>query len=242
MRLQAQREACLDLIHAAHSLSESIYPALLEIVRRDGVNAETPPDFLKEEQSALRAAVDRLELEGPVELVPLANAILEAARQADEDCMMEVWVLGALYKISGGFIRISRLFTLSRELTESFDEEITEKIRHAIIDEDSASIQESLQPLVEREVISQFTAGEISRCNWDWLVQGMDGGLEEARKVFTQAANGYLAERQNPAIRWLSRRWASRRATSAPSGWPGPPRRRGLFRRRRAPLSSGVVR
>ncbi|MFI2033242.1 hypothetical protein ACH470_00835 [Streptomyces bottropensis] len=206
MRLQAQREACLNVIQAAHTLSERVYPALLEILRSDGPT-ETPPDFLKAEQAAIRAAVDRLELEGPAEVVPLAHEIIEAARGIDEDCMMNIPALEAIYEVAGGFIRISRLFTLSRKFTESCGIEIAENVRHSIIDKvNHDRVREAFQPAVDQGAVSDFTVNEIATCNWDYLV-GVDGGihvyLDEARTNFTKAAYAYVAEQQNPRRRWL---------------------------------------
>lgn len=213
MRLQAQREACMNVIQAAHSLSERVYPALLEIVQHEGP-VETPPDFLKAEQAAIRAAVDRLELEGPNQVVPLAHEIIEAARDIDEDCMMEISALKSIHLVAGGFIRISRLFTLSRHLTDSFGEEVTEKIREAIIDETPHRIRESLQPLVDQQIISRFTAHEISTCSWDYLV-GVNGGLhshlDNARIDFAKSAHAYIAEQLSPRHRWSLRRRRNQR-------------------------------
>ncbi|MCE7051325.1 hypothetical protein [Streptomyces purpurascens] len=229
MRLQAQREACLNVIGAAHDLSERVYPALLEILRSDGP-AETPPDFLKVEQAAIRAAVDRLELEGPTEVIPLAHEIIEAARGIDEDCMMEIPALESIYRISGGLVRISRLFNLSKELTAEFSEEITENIRNAIIDHDSDRIRTTLQPVVDRRYITAFQAHEIATCRWDYLV-GVEGGihhyLDDARMDFTKAAHTILAERQGSRRNWLIGRLSQSR------GEHQSPRGRWTFRWRR---------
>ncbi|WP_158693217.1 hypothetical protein [Streptomyces viridochromogenes] len=195
----------MNVIKAAHDLSERVYPALLEILRSEGP-AETPPDFLKAEQAAIRAAVDRLELEGPAEVVPLAHEIIEAARGVDEDCMMEIPAMESIYRVAGGLIRLSRLFSLSKELTAEFPEEVTEDIRNAIIDQDQERIRAALQPVIDRRYISAFEAREIATCNWDYLV-GVEGGihkyLDDARIDFAKAAHAILAERQGARRRWL---------------------------------------
>ncbi|MFE0739116.1 hypothetical protein [Streptomyces sp. NPDC058855] len=213
----------MNVMEAAHNLSERVYPALLEILRREGP-AETPPDFLKIERAAIRAAVDRLELEGPVEVIPLAHEIIEAARGIDEDCMMEIPALEPIYKIAGGFVRISRLFYLSRGLTTQFDIEVTEAIRNAIIDQDSPRIRSALQPIVDGGFISAFEANEIATCNWDHLV-GVDGGihkyLDDARIGFAKAAHSALAERQGTHRRWLHRLRSQRIGLQVMQGrWP----------------------
>lgn len=209
MRLQAQRDACLNVMKAAHDLSQRVYPTLKEIIQSEGP-AETPPDFLKAEQAAIRAAVDRLELEGPAQIVPLAHEIIQAAKDIDEDCMMQIPALEAIYEVAGDFTRRSRLFNLSKELTRTYDQDLLEEVRHTIIyEERTDEIRKGLQPLVDQGGISAFTANEIATCNWDHLV-GVDGGihqyLDDARDEFTKAAHAYLDGQQNPRRRWPLRR------------------------------------
>ncbi|MER7348850.1 hypothetical protein ABT390_25975 [Streptomyces aurantiacus] len=196
------------MIRASQDLAERIYPALIEVVSEEGF-VETPPDFLKAERAELRSAVDRLELEGPEPVIPFAHDLLDAVRVVDEECMLETPQLQAIYRLAGGFIRLSRLFSLSGAVTLTFGEEVAENLRHAIIEQ--SGVREALEPLVAGNFMPVGMDVEIEKCNWDYLACGLADDLNESRAKFTRAAREYFVD---------DRRWSLLRILRGGNG-PG---------------------